>query len=68
MEEPKWYMVDVEFERKFKRFISLKELQKHKDSGLKNMPLLQRGRLSVQPVDKKSFEFILNLEEIEEDH
>jgi predicted RNA-binding protein with PUA-like domain len=62
---PKWYMVDVAFERKFQRFISLTELQKYKTSELKEMPLLQRGRLSVQPVDKKSFEFILSLEKQE---
>jgi predicted RNA-binding protein with PUA-like domain len=61
-ESPKWFMVDVEFERKLKRFIPLKELQKYKNSELKEMPLLNRGRLSVQPVDKKSFEFILKLE------
>jgi predicted RNA-binding protein with PUA-like domain len=62
---PKWYMVDVAFERKLARFISLKELQKYKSTDLKEMPLLQRGRLSVQPVDKNSFEFILSLEKQE---
>lgn len=61
-DDPKWYMVDVQFVRKFKRFLSLKELQGYKDKELKHMPLLNRGRLSVQPVDKKSFEFILELE------
>ncbi|KAJ2985447.1 Thymocyte nuclear protein 1, partial [Globomyces sp. JEL0801] len=61
---PKWYMVDVEFTRKLNRFISLKELQKHKTEQLKNMPLLNRGRLSVQPVDKESFDFIMDLEKL----
>ncbi|KAI8899740.1 DUF55-domain-containing protein [Globomyces pollinis-pini] len=61
---PKWYMVDVEFTRKLNRFISLKELQKHKTEQLKYMPLLNRGRLSVQPVDKESFDFIMDLEKL----
>lgn len=59
---PKWFMVDVEFVRKLDHFISLKELQKYKEKELKSMPLLNRGRLSVQPVDKKSFDFIMDLE------
>jgi predicted RNA-binding protein with PUA-like domain len=62
--DPKWFMVDVAFERKLDRFISLKELQSYKDKELKDMPLLHRGRLSVQPVDKKSFDFIMTLEKI----
>ena len=58
-------MVDVEFVRRLKRFISLKELQSFKDSDLKGMFLLNRGRLSVQPVSKKEFDFISSLEDLE---
>ena len=57
-------MVDVEYVRHLKRFISLKELQSYKESDLKGMFLLNRGRLSVQPVSKKEFEFVLNLENL----
>lgn len=51
-------MVDFKLERKLKRMISLTELkeihQNHKlnDGPLKNMLLLTRGRLSVQPITK----------------
>lgn len=61
-DSPKWFMVDVKFERRLDRFLSLKELQLYKHSELKNMVLLHRGRLSIQPVDKSSFEFIEKLE------
>ncbi|KAJ3303358.1 Thymocyte nuclear protein 1 [Kappamyces sp. JEL0829] len=61
-EAPTWFMVDVKFERKLARFISLKELQKYKTTALATMPLMNRGRLSAQPVDKPSFDFIMKLE------
>jgi predicted RNA-binding protein with PUA-like domain len=56
--EPTWYMVDVKFSKKLKRFLPLEELRTVK--GLDGMVLLQKGsRLSVQPVTKKQFETIL---------
>ena len=67
--KPKWFMVDVKFKRKFKRFIPLTELkflyQKHKDSEgpLKSMALFTRSRLSVQPVAREEFDYIVQLEE-----
>ncbi|KAJ3014334.1 Thymocyte nuclear protein 1 [Thoreauomyces humboldtii] len=65
-DNPKWEMVDVKFVRKLRRFISLKELQSHKDGALKNMFLIKRGRLSVQPVGQPEWEFILSLEDLNE--
>ncbi|KYO38978.1 thymocyte nuclear protein 1 [Alligator mississippiensis] len=68
-EKPKWSMVDVQFVRMTKRFIPLSELKAHhlahKESGgpLKNMLLFSRHRLSIQPLTKEEFEFILSLEE-----
>ena len=60
---PSWYVVDVKFERKFKRIITLDELRKHADKKLKDFVLLRRGnRLSVMPVTKKDWDFILTLE------
>ncbi|KAB5550246.1 hypothetical protein PHYPO_G00051590 [Pangasianodon hypophthalmus] len=68
-ENPKWSMVDVQFERMTKRFIPLTELKKyhlkHKGSGgaLSNMALFTRARLSVQPLTAEEFDFILSLED-----
>ncbi|XP_063401429.1 thymocyte nuclear protein 1-like isoform X1 [Mytilus trossulus] len=65
---PKWYMVDVKFERMLKRFIPLSELKSihlnHKADGgtLKNMALFTRARLSVQPLTQEEWDFVLNLE------
>ncbi|KAM4828060.1 thymocyte nuclear protein 1 isoform 2-T2 [Thomomys bottae] len=70
-DNPKWSMVDVQFVRMMKRFISLAELktyhQAHKTTGgpLKNMALFTRQRLSVQPLTQEEFDFILSLEEKE---
>lgn len=59
--KPRWYMVDVQLVRKLKRNISLQELKNYK--SLADMPLLQRGnRLSVMPVSKKHWDFILKQE------
>lgn len=58
--KPQWYMVDVQFEEKFKHFVSLEELKSN--LALKGMMVTQRGsRLSVQPVDKKHFEIVRNM-------
>jgi predicted RNA-binding protein with PUA-like domain len=62
-ETPRWCMVDVQFERKLSRVISLTELKAYADSKLKDFALLRRGnRLSVMPVSDKQWNFILNLE------
>ena len=60
-DNPRWFYVDVKYKRKFKRTISLSELRDHKQ--LKDMRLLQKGnRLSIMPVTKKEWDFILSLE------
>jgi predicted RNA-binding protein with PUA-like domain len=64
-ENPKWFMVDVQYVRHLKRFIPLKELQSYKSAALKNLALVNRGRLSVQPVSEEDFDFILKLEDKE---
>jgi predicted RNA-binding protein with PUA-like domain len=59
-ENPIWYRVDIKFEKKFPRSLSLKELRKI--NGLEEMMLLKKGmRLSVQPVTKKEFDIITSL-------
>ena len=59
-DNPRWMMVDVKFVRKFKDVLSLAELKQHKP--LRDMRLLQKGnRLSVMPVDKKEWDYIVKL-------
>ncbi|WP_018972308.1 EVE domain-containing protein [Rudaea cellulosilytica] len=60
--EPRWSLVDVKFKRKLKRTITLTELKDR--SELKDFALVQRGnRLSVLPVTKAQWDFILSLEQ-----
>jgi predicted RNA-binding protein with PUA-like domain len=60
-EEPRWSLVDVRYKRKLKRVIPLAELKDRKE--LDGFALLARGnRLSVLPVTKPQWDFILGLE------
>ena len=60
---PRWFMVDVQLKRRLARIITLDELRGHADKKLKDFVLLRRGnRLSVMPVTKKDWDFILTLE------
>jgi len=60
-DNPRWYLVDVEFVRKLKRVIPLAALKAERK--LEKMPLTRRGnRLSVMPVRKKEWEHILRME------
>jgi predicted RNA-binding protein with PUA-like domain len=60
-DKPRWFMVDVKFERKLKRTISLNELKA--DAELADMALVRRGnRLSIMPVTAEQWEYILSLE------
>ena len=62
-EDPRWYMVDISYQRKLKRVIPLSELRKYSDRQLRNLALLRRGnRLSITPVGTKEWDFILDLE------
>jgi predicted RNA-binding protein with PUA-like domain len=59
-ENPRWYMVDVKLEQRFKTPVTLAEMRQQ--AALREMVLLQKGsRLSVQPVKKKEFDKILKL-------
>ena len=59
---PRWMMVDIRYKRKLKKKISLADIKLHADQ-LEGLALIRRGnRLSVLPVDKKHWEFILGLE------
>ena len=59
--DPRWYMVDVRYVRKLKRIITLEELKTQRK--LDELPLVKRGnRLSIMPVSKQQWEYILSLE------
>jgi predicted RNA-binding protein with PUA-like domain len=59
---PRWYMVDVRLDRKFDRVVALDELRDHAGGKLKDLVVLKRGnRLSITPVTKSEWQFILTL-------
>ncbi|XP_008423230.1 thymocyte nuclear protein 1 [Poecilia reticulata] len=70
-DNPKWSMVDVQFQRMMKRFVPLWELKEHhlqhraNGGPLKDVALFTRARLSVQPLTPEEFDFILSLEDKE---
>jgi len=60
-DDPRWLLVDVEFERKLERPVPLTEIKKGK--GLDGFLLTKRGnRLSIFPVDKKHWDIVLGME------
>ena len=64
-ERPLWDMVDVRFQREFKRPVTLSAIKAQ--AALKTMRLVQRGsRLSVMPVTAREWNAILKLEKIVE--
>ena len=62
-DDPRWFVVDVQLKRRFKRVITLDELRNHEKRELDGMLLLKRGnRLSITPVSEAHWNFILTLE------
>lgn len=60
-EAPRWLLVDVGFRRKFERTVTLAELKDREELG--DFALTRRGnRLSVLPVTRAQWTFILSLE------
>lgn len=59
-EDPRWYLVDVKFEKKFPSIIPLAEIKRNKK--MNGALLLRKGdRLSVQPLTKKQFDAIISM-------
>lgn len=59
-DDPRWLLVDVRFERKLERPVTLEELKRQ--PGLDGFLLTKRGnRLSVFPVSKAHWNLILEL-------
>ena len=60
-DNPRWFMVDVQFVRKLKRTITLNELKGRPE--LDGLALVRRGnRLSIMPVTAAQWAFVLSLE------
>ncbi|MEX0951051.1 MAG: EVE domain-containing protein, partial [Gammaproteobacteria bacterium] len=61
-DNPRWFLVDVKYKKQFRDTITLQELKQHK--ALADMKLLQKGnRLSIMPVTKKQWDYIMKLAE-----
>jgi len=61
-DNPRWFMVDVTYVRKFKRPVLLKTMREHSESELEGLALLRRGnRLSIMPVTDGQWDFILSM-------
>jgi predicted RNA-binding protein with PUA-like domain len=57
-EKPRWFMVDIQWVKKFSAVIPLSALKSY--PALANMPLVKKGnRLSVMPVSHEEWQYIL---------
>jgi len=60
-DDDRWVVVDFAPKQKLKKPVSLDEIKK--EPALANMILLKISRLSVQPVTKEEFDYILKMSE-----
>ena len=60
--EKKFFAVQVRFVEKFKSTISLEKIKKNK--AISHLPLIKQSRLSVMPIDYKSWKIIYNMGKI----
>jgi predicted RNA-binding protein with PUA-like domain len=61
-DDPRWVLVDVRFKRDLKRVLSLSEIKDHADA-LGDFALVRKGnRLSIMPVTKEQWDYLLGLE------
>ena len=58
----KFVAVKVKFKNKLKSSVTLENIKKKKD--LKDLPLIKQSRLSVMPIDTKSWKIILKMSSI----
>ncbi|KQZ66514.1 MULTISPECIES: EVE domain-containing protein [unclassified Lysobacter] len=62
-EDPRWLLVDVAFDRKLKRVITLDEIKARADDLGEDFALIRRGnRLSVLPVTAAQWKLLLAME------
>ena len=57
--EKRFFAIQVKFEKKFKYPVSLENIKKNKD--LKDLALIKQSRLSVMPINTKSWKIILKM-------
>ena len=57
--EKKFVAVKVKFEKRLKSPVSLENIKKNRD--LKQLPLIKQSRLSVMPIDSKSWKILNNM-------
>ena len=58
-ESPRWYGVEIRFSDLFTRAVTLAEIRS--TPGLEAMPLVNRSRLSIQPVSREAWKIICTL-------
>ncbi|PBJ76964.1 thymocyte nuclear protein 1 [Trypanosoma cruzi] len=56
-EKNPWEMVDIQFEEKFPSLVTLERLKAEKE--LRDMKLFSMARLSVQPVTRSEYEYVV---------
>ena len=61
--EKKFVAVQVRFKRALNKPVSLESIKKN--SNLSNLPLIRQSRLSVMPIDTKSWKIILKMSSID---
>jgi predicted RNA-binding protein with PUA-like domain len=58
-DDPRWYMVDLAFEERFPALVSLDALRETR--GLEKMLVINKSRLSVQPVTDAEYKLVVRL-------
>jgi predicted RNA-binding protein with PUA-like domain len=58
-DDPRWYLVDIEFVERFPRVVTLDELRG--DPRLAKMLVINKSRLSVQPVTDEEYSIVVEL-------
>ncbi|NNK49056.1 MAG: EVE domain-containing protein [Gemmatimonadetes bacterium] len=58
-DEPRWWMVDVEYVGTLNHFVPLDDLKA--EPGLENMVVTKRSRLSVQPVRPEEYDIVARM-------
>lgn len=61
-DDPRWWLVDVEFVERLPEFVSLDALKADAEGPLDGMLVVRRGqRLSIQPVEARHFARVLRM-------
>lgn len=59
VEKPLWYMVDVRYSEPLQKIVTLERIKQN--PLLADMPLVNRSRLSIQPVTEQEWQIILTM-------